>query len=116
MSSAILRHTSAGGIELRKYAEEGNELPSNFVRRDTRLMVGPARPANEDSVYGKICRVLADHPGVTGQELVELLLEVDFSGNRSAYTRGGMVSRPWLAKYIDGGFYAKNRCIQEYRD
>ena len=23
-------------------------------------------------------------------------------------------SRPWLAGYIDGGFYMKNLCIQEY--
>ena len=103
-----------GGSELRKYASDGNELPQNFIRRNTRLKVGPEIPSSRTSVYGKICAVLESHPGVTGAELVELLLEVDFSRNKSAYTSTGNVSRPWLAKYIDGGFYQKNRCIQEY--
>lgn len=101
------------GIELRKYVGDGNELPSNFIRRNTRLKVGPRLPRNSASVYGKICRALEEHPGVTGGELVELLLDIDFSGSKSAYTKGGVVSRPWLAKYIDGGFYKKNCCIQE---
>jgi hypothetical protein len=102
------------GVELRKYAFDGNELPKNFIRRDTRLKVGPEVPKSTTSVYGKICAVLIRHPGVTGAELVELLLKVNFSQNKSAYTSAGAVSRPWLAKYIDGGFYQKNRCIQEY--
>lgn len=106
----------ASGVELRKYADEGNTLPSNFIRRSTRLQAGPRVPASATSVYGKIFRVLDQNPGVTGAELVELLLDTDFSTNKSAYTKSGMVSRPWLAKYIDGGFYEKNRYIQEYRN
>ena len=101
------------GVELRKYAADGNELPDNFIRRHTRLMVGPKTPRNIRSVYGKICAVLEDHPGVTGEELVELLLSADFSENQSAYTANGAVSRPWVAKYIDGGFYKKNQFIQD---
>ena len=103
-----------GVVMLRKYAAHGNELPSNFVARDLKLCVGPQRPKSTASVYGKICAMLENHPGATGAQLVELLLEVDFSGIKSAYAQGGNVSRPWLAKYIDGGFYAKNRCIQKY--
>ena len=102
------------GSELRKYASDGNKLPQNFTKRNIRLKVGPEVPRSEASVYGKIYAVLESHPGVTGAELVELLLGVDFSRNKSAYTSTGKVSRPWLAKYIDGGFYQKNRYIQEY--
>lgn len=97
------------GVELRKYADDGNALPANFLKRDVRLVAGPKRPRNPASVYGKICDVLEANPGVTGAELVELLLAVDFSDNNTVYG----VSRPWLAKYIDGGFYAKNLFIQE---
>lgn len=100
------------GVELRKYADSGNELPNNFRRRHDRLIVGPRSPKSSSSVYGKICAVLQCHPGVTGAELVELLLDTDFTENKSAYTSTGNVSRPWLAKYIDGGFYEKNRYIQ----
>lgn len=102
------------GVELRKYANDGNDLPSNFLRRDTRLTLGPRRPTNPNSVYGKICSFLEQHPGITGAELVEQLMHVDFSDNASAYTQSGRVSRPWLAKYIDGGFYEKNRYIAVY--
>jgi hypothetical protein len=103
----------AGGVELRKYALEGNALPANFLKCAIRLKVGPNRPRSPGSVYGKICAVLELHPGVTGAELVELLMRVDFSDNNTVYSQTGQVSRPWLAKYIDGGFYAKNRYIQE---
>jgi hypothetical protein len=101
------------GIELRKYAADGNALPANFLKRDVRLRAGPNVPRNPLSVYGKICGVLASTPGITGAELVELLLLVDFSDNNTVYAQDGQVSRPWLAKYIDGGFYAKNRFIQD---
>lgn len=106
------KSATAEGVELRKYASEGNSLPSNFHSRDIMLKVGPRQPGNPRSVYGKICDVLRQHPGVTGEQLVELLLSVDFSDNPSAYTQSGRVSLPWLAKYIDGGFYKKNQCIQ----
>jgi len=106
--------TAEGGAELRKYAHHGNELPPNFRSRCRRLRSGPRRPANPDSVYGKICAVLDENPGTVGAELVELLLRVDFSANKSAYTKSGEVSRPWLAGYIDGGFYKRNQCIQEF--
>ena len=102
------------GVELRKYVTDGNDLPSNFIKRDTRLMLGPRRPTNPNSVYGKICSILEQYPGITGADLVEHLMRVDFSDNASAYTQSGRVSRPWLAKYIDGGFYEKNRYICAY--
>ena len=105
-----------GSIVLRKYAEHGNTLPPNFKSRNMRLLSGPRKPKGEVSVYGKIYAKLDESPGVTGEELVELLLSVDFSDNKSAYTQSGEVSLPWLAKYIDGGFYKKNLCIQHFCD
>jgi hypothetical protein len=102
------------GVELRKYAQHGNSLPPNFRARHLRLRIGSRRPGSPSSVYGKICAALEQHPGINGEQLVELLLRVDFSDNKSAYTKLGEVSRPWLAKYIDGGFYKKNQCIQEF--
>lgn len=102
----------AEGVELRKYALDGNALPSNFLKRATRLRAGPNTPRNPRSVYGKICAVLESNPSITGAELVELLLLIDFSDNNTVYSQNGQVSRPWLAKYIDGGFYAKNGYIQ----
>ena len=104
---------STEGVELRKYALDGNELPRNFIRRNARLVVGPRKPTSASSVYGKIYATLEKNPGVTGAQLVELLLAVDFSGNNSVYSQWGQVSRPWLAKYIDGGFYAKNQFISQ---
>ena len=104
------------GAELRKYADDGNKLPSNFIRRNTGLEVGERAPKDGASVYGKIYAVLEKHPGITGEALVELLLDVDFSENKSPYTETGMVSRPWLSKYIDGGFYKQNRHIQEHEE
>ena len=103
----------AQGVELRKYALDGNALPSNFLKRDVRLRAGPNKPRSSNSVYGKIIAVLEQNTGVTGGELVELLLSVDFAANNTAYCQTGQVSRPWLAKYIDGGFYSKNLFIQE---
>jgi hypothetical protein len=67
-------------------------------------MIGPKRPPNHRSVYGKIYQVVRANPGVTGEELVERLRSVDFSTNPSASTQAGRVSLPWLAGYIDGGF------------
>jgi hypothetical protein len=101
-------------VELRKYAKYGNSFPDNFKHRFTRLAVGPQKPKSESSVYGKIYAILSKHSGVTGEELAGLLLSVDFSGNKSAYTQNGQISLPWLAGYIDGGFYKKNLCIQKY--
>lgn len=101
-----------GSVVLRKYAEHGNTITPNFKSRALRLLAGPRQPKSENSVYGKIFGILKEHPGVTGEELVELLLSVDFSNNKSAYTQMGEVSLPWLCGYIDGGFYKKNKCIQ----
>jgi hypothetical protein len=108
--------TMVSGVELRKYASDGNALPTNFTRRNTRLKVGPNHPSKPNTVFGKICGVLQQHPGITGAELVDLVLTIDFSDNRSAYTQTGHVARPWVAKYIDGGFYEKTRFIQVFED
>lgn len=105
-----------GSIVLRKYAEHGNRLPPNFKSRSLRLLSGPRKPKGENSVYGKIYDKLDENPGVTGEQLVELLLSVDFSDNKSAYTQSGEINLPWLAKYIDGGFYKKNLCIQLFSE
>ena len=105
-----------GSVVLRKYAEHGNTITPNFKSRALRLLAGPRQPKSKNSVYGKIVGILKEHPGVTGEELVELLLLVDFSDNKSAYTQLGEVSIPWLCGYIDGGFYKKNKCIQFFGD
>ena len=104
---------SVDGVELRKYAFDSNELPNNLIRRDCKLLAGPRKPKNPASVYGKIYVVLERNPGITGAELVELLFGLDFAANSTIYAQSGRVSRRWLAKYIDGGFYEKSLCIQE---
>ena len=101
-------------IELRKYVDLGNQFPHDFKYRQTRLMVGTAKPKKVTSVFGKIYQALKENPGITGEELVSLLLTVDFSRIKSAYTKSGEVSIPWLCGYIDGGFYKKNKYIREF--
>ena len=111
------------GVEVRKYAEEHmksgtpNAIPEKFKLLDTRLMVGSNKPKSNKSVFGKIYAVLENHPGVTGEELVELLHQQDFSDNKSAYTQSGEVCSAWICGYIEGGFFRKDRLhIQEYRE
>ncbi len=109
------------GVEHRKYARnytesgDANILPLNFKLRHTRLMAGPVEPRTGNSVYGKIYAVLKENPGVTGEELIELLHKVDFRSSKSAYTQGGQVSSSWLVGYIDDGLsLSKCRHLQEY--
>ena len=109
------------GIEHRKYAAdhrsagEANSIPPKFKLRHTRLMAGPRKPISRTSVFGKIYDVAEANPGVTGEELVELLRAVDFSGNKSAYTQGGQVSSSWLVGYIEGGYFRNDRQhLQEF--
>lgn len=111
-----------GGIEHRKYAAqhaasaEANAIPAKFKLRHTRLMAGPREPHSRTSVFGKIYATAEANPGATGEELIRLLAEVDFSGNKSAYTQGGQVSTSWLAGYIEGGYFRSDRQhLQEYR-
>jgi len=82
--------------------------------RDVRLMAGPREPRSRKSVFGKIFSVLEENPGVTGEELVGLLLNVDFTSNESAYTQSGRVSSSWLVGYIEGGFFHK-KCLHIQR-
>lgn len=109
------------GIEHRKYAAdhngpgEVNSIPAKFKLRHTRIMAGPRKPISRTSVFGKIYDVVEANPGVTGEELVELLRAVDFSGNKSAYTQGGQVSSSWLVGYIEGGYFRSDRQhLQEF--
>jgi len=64
---------SVDGVELRKYAQHGNNLPTDFRSRYLRLRLGPRNPVNRNSVYGKICAVIEQNPGISGEELVGLL-------------------------------------------
>lgn len=110
------------GIEHRKYAanhasDDANSTPAKFKLRHTRLMAGPIEPGSRASVFGKIYTVVEANPGVTGEELVSLLRNVDFSRNKSAYTQGGQVSASWLVKYIEGGyFHSKCLHLQEFQE
>lgn len=110
------------GIELRKYAADhlprgdANAIPAKFKLRDVRLMAGPVEPKSRMSVFGKIYTVAEANPGVTGEELIELLRAVDFSANKSAYTQGGQVCSAWLVGYIEGGYYRRDRLhLQNYQ-
>ena len=110
------------GIETRKYAPiyGGGREPGNYIRdfrlKRTNLMVGPRTPKTRKSVFGKMYTVLETNPGITGEEFVIQLMEVDFSGNKSAYTQSGRVSTEWLIGYIEGGYFRKG-CLyfQEHK-
>ena len=107
------------GVEVRKYAadhvDDTDRIPAKFKLRDVRLAAGPIEPKSRQSVFGKIYTVLEAHPGVTGEELVYLLKQIDFSGNKSAYTQSGEVCAAWLCGYIEGGFFRGDRLhLQRY--
>jgi hypothetical protein len=105
------------GVELRKYAAEHQDtqdpfaIPKKFKYRDAKLFAGPNEPSPR-TVFGKIHAVVKDNPGVTGEELIHLLRNVDFSTNKSAYTQSGQVSATWLARYIEGAFRADQQFLQ----
>lgn len=110
------------GVELRKYAKDHssgdpNAIPAKFKLRHIRLMAGPKEPLSRKSVFRKIYTVAEANPGVTGEDLIRLLGDVDFTGNKSAYTQGGQVSSSWLAGYIEGGYFRKDRQhLQDYKE
>lgn len=104
------------GAELRKYASDpsvsdGNSIPAKFKLRGVRLAPGSAKPASTTSVFGKIYATAAQHPNLKGEELIEILKAVDFSGNKSAYTQSGSVSAAWLAGYLEGAVF-RNDCLR----
>lgn len=108
------RSTKINGVELRKYAadhmDSGDEtaISEKFKLKEVRLVVSSIEPKSRKSVFGKIYTVLEDNPGVTGEELVHLLFDVDFTKNKSAYTQSGRVSSSWLIGYIEGGYFRKD--------
>ena len=111
------------GIELRKYAADhavsgdANSIPAKFKLRHTRLMAGPREPLSRVSVFGKIYTVAEANPGITGEELVNLLRTVSFTGNKSAYTQGSHVSSSWLVGYVEGAYHRSDRqYLQAYRE
>ena len=109
------RSMKLNGVELRKYAADhaesgdANAVPAKFKLRHIRLKAGPREPLSRTSVFGKIYTTLEANPGVTGAHLIGLLLDVDFTGNKSAYTQSGQVSASWLAGYIEGGYFRGDR-------
>lgn len=109
------------GVELRKYASEqmaagGVEaIPAKFKLRTVRLREGPNIPRSVASVMGKVYATAKANPGVTGEELVHLLAELDFSGNKSAYTQSGKVCASWLCGYIEGAYFRSDKGhLQEF--
>jgi hypothetical protein len=106
---------------LRKYADaygtDVRDIPADFPYRYTRLTVGPKRPGPKAKVYGRIFEVLESTPGITGADLIARLHEIDWSDVKSAYAEGrAAVSGKWLADYVRGGFYDKNRFIALYEE
>ena len=109
------------GVEVRKYAAEQaaagtfDAIPEKFKLRHTRLAVGPATPKSRTSVMGKVFTAVEKNPGVTGEQLIRLLQQEDFTGNKSAYTQSGQVCAAWLVGYVDGAcFHPRARIIQPY--
>jgi hypothetical protein len=111
------------GIEHRKYASEQlatgtpNGIPLKFRLRNTRLMVGPKIPPSRTSVSGKIFTVVEANPGITGEQLISLLRNVDFSRHKSAYTQGAQVSASWLVGYIEGAYFLERlKQLQDFHE
>jgi hypothetical protein len=110
------------GVELRKYARDQvaaggvDAIPAKFKLRDRRLRAGPKQPKSLSTVMGKVYATARDNPGVTGEELVHLLAQLDFSENKSAYTQSGKVCASWLCGYIEGAFFRLDKQhLAEYR-
>ncbi|SEQ52273.1 hypothetical protein SAMN05421693_1451 [Ectothiorhodospira magna] len=109
------------GVEVRKYkdvqGEDVNGIPETFKLKDVRLMAGPREPKTRRSVFGKIYTALEENPGVTGSELVSILLRLDFSSNKSAYTQSGAVCAAWVCGYIEGGYFRSDtQYIQSWKN
>ena len=111
------------GVEVRKYAEEQaaagtfDAIPSNFRLRHVRLAPGPEIPKSRTSVMGKVFTAVEANPGITGEELLQVLQGEDFTGNKSPYTQSGKVCAAWLVGYIDGAcFHPRARHIRTYGD
>jgi hypothetical protein len=109
------------GVEVRKYAVEQaaagafDAIPEKFKLRHTRLVVGPESPKSRTSVMGKVFTAVEKNPGITGEALVRLLQQEDFTGNKSAYTQSGQVCAAWLVGYVDGAcFHPQARIIQPH--
>lgn len=68
-------------------------------------------PQKPTSVMGKIyALVKAQGPaGVTGAQLVELMLAADWQGHPSAYVAGGKVCAAWCVGYIVGACSNKHK-------
>lgn len=110
------------GVELRKYVHEQlaaggvDEIPVKFKLRTVRLQAGPKAPRSMVSVMGKVYATARANPGVTGEELVYLLAQLDFRENKSAYTQSGKVCASWLCGYIEGAFFRSDKQhLTEYR-
>ena len=111
------------GVEARKYAAEQaaagsfDAIPDKFKLRHIRLMAGPKEPKSRTSVMGKVYSAVESNPGITGEELLRLLQNEDFTDNKSAYTQSGQVCAAWLVGYIDGAcFHPRARHIQPHND
>jgi len=106
------------GVQLRKYAAEQRAaggvhvIPENFKFRYTPLDLGQIEPKNRSSVFGKIYSAVEASPKIRGEDLIYLLQGFDFSNNKSVYTENGRPCAIWLARYIEGAFYQKNRHLK----
>lgn len=107
------------GIEVSKYlmrqktAGDVNGIPADFPYRKKKLQAGSRKPRRETSVFGIIYKKLEENPGITGEDLVKLLLDADWSVcNSTKYTATGRPCATWVCDYIKGGFYKKNQHIE----
>jgi hypothetical protein len=69
---------------------------------EMRFRLGDKTPSST-SVHGKIRAVVGRQPGISGDQLLQLLRRVDFSDNKTDLPDKGRGSDKWLIGYIRGG-------------
>jgi hypothetical protein len=107
VSKYLVRQTAAGSVEA---------MPTDFPYRSIQLKAGPRKPTNPTSVFGIIFDTLAKNPGITGEQLYKLLMQIDWSVcKKTKYVSDGKVCGTWVCDYIKGGFYTKNLHIEIYQ-
>lgn len=78
------------------------KLPDHFKHADDRLTIGDCEPEGEGTVMRRVWEIVRDHPGITGQDLVLRMLQLDWSANMTLYGKGHKVCSLWAIGYVNG--------------
>ncbi|WP_137751683.1 GIY-YIG nuclease family protein [Sphingopyxis sp. L1A2A] len=107
------------GIEVRKYSHRQSAaggprcIPSDFRLANTALVPGPNTQQSRTSVAGVIYSLVENEPGITGREVVERMMEMNWTKTKSAYTQSGSICAVWAADWVHGCcFHTKLQIIQ----